>query len=36
MSKLCFVAFEASLHNGPIQLCSSTSSLIEDGCVLKA
>ncbi|KAF3572262.1 hypothetical protein F2Q69_00062763 [Brassica cretica] len=35
MSKLCFVPFEVSLHNGPIQLSSSTSSLIEDGCVLK-
>ncbi|XP_013676797.1 uncharacterized protein LOC106381442 [Brassica napus] len=35
MSKLCVEAYEVSLRNGTIRLCSSTSSLLQDGCALK-
>ncbi|KAG2277976.1 hypothetical protein Bca52824_060531 [Brassica carinata] len=34
MSKLCVEAYEVSLRNGTIRLCSSTSSLLQDGCAL--
>ncbi|KAL0751348.1 hypothetical protein Bca101_033351 [Brassica carinata] len=35
LQPLCVEAYEVSLRNGTIRLCSSTSSLLQDGCVLK-